>query len=336
MTELEKHYEQKSLPDLLGTMMKDMMEFSSFSDVTLICDDNVTIRTHKLILSSSSPLFKEILGGEPALSEIFLIGIRGSQVESILKFIYLGEVIVHHDNLNSFFSTARNLQFNEVGKTMKGTFEEIVKTLNTDNPNKEAEKITEVYVKEEVEIFTELIDQPDETEKFECDECGAQLSSYRVLQKHKNYAHSGKVYSCDQCDYKAKQSSNINEHKKRVHEGIRYQCKECDINTSTKSALKKHISKHAGILQFCNLCNFSTATRNGLKIHIENVHEKLRKKCPHCEYWVLKNTTLNDHIKSVHEGIRYPCDQCEYVAKIKKLFVKHVRTQHSKTINVDE
>ena len=116
MTELEKHYKQKSLPDILGTMMKDMMEFSSFSDVTLICEDNVQIKTHKLILSSSSPLFKEILANKAALSEIFLIGIRGSEVESILKFIYLREVCVHQDNLNSFFSTARNLQFNEVGK----------------------------------------------------------------------------------------------------------------------------------------------------------------------------------------------------------------------------
>ena len=89
MTELEKHYKQKSVPDILGTMMKDMMEFSSFSDVTLICDDNVKIRTHKLILSSSSPLFKEILGDEATLSEIFLIGIRGLEVESILKFIYI-------------------------------------------------------------------------------------------------------------------------------------------------------------------------------------------------------------------------------------------------------
>ena len=335
MTELDKHFAQNSLPDLLGSMMKDLIEFSSFSDVTLICDDNVEIKTHKLILSSSSPLFKEILGDEAASSEIFLIGIKGSEIESILKFIYLGEVSVHQDKLDNFFSTARNLQFNEVGKTMKGAFEEIVKSLHNDNPKIEAEKVTEVFIKEEEETFTDLIEQEDmikpEMVKFECDECGAKLSSHRVLQKHKKYAHSGKLYSCNQCDYKGKQSSHVIEHVKQVHEAIKHQCKECGIKTSTKSSLKVHIrSKHAGILNFCNLCNFSTATRNGLKIHIENVHEKLKKKCPHCDHWVLKNTTLNDHIQSVHEGIRYPCDQCEYVAKIKKLFVKHVKTQHSK------
>ena len=39
---------------------------------------------------------------------------------------------------------------------MKGAFEEIVKTLNTDNPNIEAEKITEV---KEIEVEQKQVDK---------------------------------------------------------------------------------------------------------------------------------------------------------------------------------
>ena len=137
MTEMERaNVISKSFSDVLGTMMKTLMESSSFTDVTIVCDDNVKIRAHKIVLSSSSFLFKEILKSDLAISEIHIVGIKGSEMESILKFIYLGEVYVPQGYLSSFISTARNLEFDEILKTVKEAREEIVKTLKTKrNPN---------------------------------------------------------------------------------------------------------------------------------------------------------------------------------------------------------
>ena len=109
----------KSLSEGVGTMMKNLMESSRFSDVTIICDDHMKFRAHKLVLSSSSSLFKEFLKDDVAISEIDLIGIKGSDMESIMKFIYLGAVDILQDNLCSFISTARNLKFDEIVKTVK-------------------------------------------------------------------------------------------------------------------------------------------------------------------------------------------------------------------------
>ena len=116
------------------------------------------------------------------------------------------------------------------------------------------ENITEVYIKEEIDEFMDpkTVIQSS-MEKCECDDCGAKLSSDKILQKHKKYAHSGKYYSYDKCNFKGKQTLHLYEHKKRIHEGIRHQCKECGIEASTKSSLKVHIrSKHTFVLQYCS------------------------------------------------------------------------------------
>ena len=123
----------KSFPDCVGIVIKDLMESSIYSDVTLVCDDYTKIRTHKLILTSSSTLFKDILKDDVSISEIFLMGIKGSELESLLNFIYLGEVNVHQKNLCKFISAAKNLEFNEIVETVKEARKEIVETLQKYN-----------------------------------------------------------------------------------------------------------------------------------------------------------------------------------------------------------
>ena len=341
----------KSFPDCVSAVMKNLMESSSYSDVTLVCDDYTKIRTHKLILTSSSSLFKDILKDDVSVSEIFLIGIKGSELESLLKFIYLGEVNVHQKNLCTFISTAKNLEFNEIVETVKEVRKEIVETLQKNNTKTNIEKITEVYLKEEedpyleFEVYQEVMTeqsskekvhwedeiQPCKEGKFECDECGAVLTSSQGRQKHKKYQHSGNFYPCDQCDYKAKQPAHLRTHKNIIHEGLRpFQCKHCDYKASLKSRLKNHMTgKHDGILQYCSICDYGTSTKHRLKIHVESVHEKLKNQCTYCDYKVSKNRSLGEHIKSVHEGITYPCDQCGYVGKMKRSLKKHVKNMHS-------
>ena len=331
----------KSFSEGVGTMIKTLMESSSFSDVTIVCDDHVKIRAHKLVLSSSSSLFKEFLKDDVAISEIVLIGIKGSDIESIMKFIYLGEVDILQDNLCSFISTAKNLKFDEIVKTVKKAREQIVNTLKT-NPNSKikTEKVTEVYIKEEEDLSTDYVNerdliQPKKGEKFDCDKCGAELLNLKTLQAHKRFQHRGKFYPCDQCDYKPKQLNSLKLHKNAIHEGIRYQCKECDYKASSKQLLTIHTTgRHGvGIKQYCTLCNFSTATKYRLRMHIESVHEKLYKQCTYCDYKSKYNWTLYEHIKSVHEGVTYPCDQCKHVTKSKCDLKRHVKRRHSKIQN---
>ena len=77
-----------------GTI-KNLFSDNSFSDVTLACDDNKQLTAHKVILSASSSFFKRILLNNPHQHPlIYLKGIRHQDLESVLKFIYLGEAEV--------------------------------------------------------------------------------------------------------------------------------------------------------------------------------------------------------------------------------------------------
>ena len=97
-------------------MMQDMMKFNDFTDVTLITDDKKAIRAHRNILSANSPVFKNIFLMETNSNHpiIYLRGIKLSDLESILEFIYLGEVSVQEESIDEFYSVAKNLEIKEL------------------------------------------------------------------------------------------------------------------------------------------------------------------------------------------------------------------------------
>merc|ERR1739844_848328 len=73
----------------LGTLWKN----EAFIDLTIVCDDD-HIAAHKLILSSSSPVFERILSrnlNQSSHSILYLKGIKKRDLEHLLDFIYSGE-----------------------------------------------------------------------------------------------------------------------------------------------------------------------------------------------------------------------------------------------------
>ena len=78
--------------DLQGILQKcSMLVSTEYSDVTLVCADNVKLKAHKVVLSSCSPLLKakidEANNGEV---EINLKEIDNIEMKLMLKFMYLG------------------------------------------------------------------------------------------------------------------------------------------------------------------------------------------------------------------------------------------------------
>ena len=72
-------------------MLQHMLVSTEYSDVTLVCADNVKLKAHKVVLSSCSPLLKaKIDEGEV---EINLKEIGYIEMKLILKCMYLGLLI---------------------------------------------------------------------------------------------------------------------------------------------------------------------------------------------------------------------------------------------------
>ena len=82
----------------------------NFCDVTLACAEK-QIQTHKIIISSSSPIFKSILKQQSNDHPlIYLTGVNSSNLQNLIDFMHQGEVNVSQEDLESFLGLADDLQ----------------------------------------------------------------------------------------------------------------------------------------------------------------------------------------------------------------------------------
>ena len=94
----------------LSGSFKEIRESKDFFDVTLVSDER-QLEAHKVIISACSPFFRDILRRNPHQHPmLYLRGVKHKELESVLDFIYHGEVNVAQNDLNSFLAVAEELQ----------------------------------------------------------------------------------------------------------------------------------------------------------------------------------------------------------------------------------
>ena len=97
--------------------LSEMFKEKSFSDVTLVSDDQIPFPAHRYILSAFSPVLKNILLNNPHSHPlIFLRGVNHQELDSILQFIYLGKASVYHGNMRRFAQAAKDLQIKKLAE----------------------------------------------------------------------------------------------------------------------------------------------------------------------------------------------------------------------------
>jgi len=92
----------------VATTFRDLHSQQDFVDVTLACADGSTIAAHKVILSSVSTYFRDILKNAPSKHPIIILKdtVR-EEAQAMLEFAYTGEVNVAQELLPSLLHTAR-------------------------------------------------------------------------------------------------------------------------------------------------------------------------------------------------------------------------------------
>ena len=87
-----------------------MRDDKDFFDVTLACNGN-QLQAHKVILSACSPFFRSILKKNPYPHPLlYLKGVQYEEIQSVLTFMYHGEVNVAQEDLNTFLAVAEDLE----------------------------------------------------------------------------------------------------------------------------------------------------------------------------------------------------------------------------------
>jgi len=94
----------------ISVAFREIREEKDFFDCTLSVGTR-QIQAHKLILSACSPFFRSILRQNPHQHPLlYLKGVEFTDLQSVLNFMYHGEVNVAQEELNSFLAVAEDLQ----------------------------------------------------------------------------------------------------------------------------------------------------------------------------------------------------------------------------------
>ena len=356
--------ESKNLPKLLLKELKDILVKKTFSDVTLVSEDDGQFRAHKMILVSVSPIFRSLLSDNNDHQKVHLQGIKSVVLENLLQFMYQGETLIQHEDINDFLTTARHLKLKEFAE------DRTPDSLNfeSNNPIKEEETKQLCYtsdsaaleqflddsekleVKEKTETEEES-DQKDDTkdefikerdlkEPLKDEKALALTSTPEKVIKKKRRKTKVDPLSCNlpstpekaeilkKMTRRNRRNSKLNPVTGELVQN-QYKCKVCDAPYQTAVGLMFHTkAKHEGAKYPCTLCDYVSAFQPNTRRHMLEKHEGKVYSCDQCDYKVGRREMLNTHIDYEHRGVRYTCDFCPYVGKEQGKLNRHVRMVH--------
>ena len=254
----------------------------------------------------------------------------------------LGEVDVEAENLDRFFSTARDLEIKGIINNEHYTLKrpqtipklrlKAFSKLKFKEPHPE---LTPIATKAEMELAVDEIpdisDDPNISEFIK-----DRTKLIEAKGSHPLSGHSSRIdpedYFCGQCDSSFANKATLQYHINKQHLKIKFSCETCnDYETHIAAALKKHKMNAHGELDAmlkCPKCDYKSSKTSKLREHILNIHEGARYPCVQCSYVARSFGNLQSHRRSQHEGIRYACDQCDHKSTRKQYLMKHKEKVH--------
>ncbi|XP_011494087.1 PREDICTED: protein abrupt [Ceratosolen solmsi marchali] len=114
---------------------RHLRDEEDFVDVTLACDSS-SFTAHKVVLSACSPYFRRLLKANPCQHPIVILrDVASSDMESLLRFMYHGEVHVGQEQLAAFLKTAQMLQVRGLADVNSGAAAKIPTASATSSGN---------------------------------------------------------------------------------------------------------------------------------------------------------------------------------------------------------
>ena len=224
---------------------------NDFYDVSLVCEGEKIIYAHKVILSASSVFFKNILRkADHSKPMIFLNGIEGRELNSILDYVYQGEVQLFQDELDSFLSVAEKLKIDG-----------LVGGKNDTVDNEEMDG---------TEIKNSDSDSKSLTPSSDLEGAQKQKLNYDVALK-KSIKTVSVLHPTEGTIYDEARRA-VDELVMKVEDG--WKCRACGKTTKgTSSQIRKHAEIHIEGLAFpCQLCGNTFRSRKALSNHKYEKH----------------------------------------------------------------
>jgi len=267
----------------ISSAFRDLKEEKDFSDVTLVCADQ-QVEAHRVILAACSPFFKKVLRKvQHSHPLIYMKGVKFSDLEAVLSFVYHGEVNMAEADLNSFLAVAEELEVKGLAcgrNFFEDNSNQQPKSHHLSQPTASALPLTPAQVSLQTPVKTEQ--GLSTSENNNADEALPVESESEFSQMVKT--SQAPVEETDQYqgfyDQQKGEGVDLNNYIEKVSEGVnsgRFKCNICGYVSSAKYNLQRHVeSKHfPGLVEYsCDQCekDFNTSTKyhNHRRLHHSN------------------------------------------------------------------
>jgi len=300
----------------ISVAFRELREEKDFFDVTLACDDS-QVEAHKVILSACSPFFRSILKKNPHQHPLlYLKGVKFKELVSVLNFMYMGEVNVAQEELNSFLSVAEELrvkgltQNNADAATSHSKSEKSGRVRDPppereQGPPPKKSRPAPPPVHNAVPVSTASIPDDDIQEVVPVKSEPREVVSIGrdINQDYDNTNQQGTVAIQD---YQVQEDGYDYEGYEEGYDDGSYDTSGMQAGAADgnkEDILRLMVSLGGGKWR-CLACGFVSKSTN-VKYHIESKHiESPGHICQHCNNFFRSRNALNTHLSTKHKQIK--------------------------------
>ena len=283
------HLNWNNFGDNLISLVKEFRDDKDFHDVTLLCEDGVMIPANKFLMSCCSSFFKFVFKRTlQANVVIYLKGVKGNHMKSILDFIYYGQTNVNENQLSSFLQSANDLKICGLVETnKKGHLSRYLKKNSEDvgfrEPEAEPEPVMEDNILTDLEIKSEISSEspPPNLITENVDPLTVSNDMETEPGKAQNYSSDRDVNKyLEKVTYQQKMEKMEKRNFTLQNTCTSYCCTICGKAFNYKHVLENHIETHMNNSYPCEICQKNFKTRNSLKSHLSQKHRSGHQSTP--------------------------------------------------------
>ena len=209
---------------------QNLFESQNFTDVTLVCEDQRQIKSHKVILSAGSQFFNEMLLRNPHPNPLIFLKVKYNYIHSLVRFIYTGECEVEQHDIESFLETAKDLKIEGLtSETENNSTEPNQNKWEKEAPDPEDGATQPKEEKINKNLTSDLDVATIKTENFENDKLGKE-----DIQN---------TFICNKCDFVVYCEASLRVHKRKKHNIKVLDIKEPDMSRSTQNDISRTLKE---------------------------------------------------------------------------------------------
>ena len=235
---------------------KDLRNDKEFADVTLASEDGQRVEAHKVVLTTTSPFFKNLLKSNRHQHPIiYMRAMKSEDLVAIIDFLYRGEANVYQENLDTFLAIAAELQLK--GLTGEQEFKEneprdavpqnrneaLPQIPQTSKSNGQPPSKPETAFYSETNGTVSHLKTSVDPELNHLDEqIKSMMDSTENFMTRKN-GNRHRAYICKVCGKEGK-GSDVSRHIEANHiSNLSHSCDICGKTSRSRNGLRQHIAK---------------------------------------------------------------------------------------------